>query len=537
MKKLLLLSICIIQFSLCFQHGTIGVTLGENINAQIYGGEDPIIPEPVDPRPPITITVKPSDICFDYEPGSLNDASAILNSDGTPSLNSEWSIDDDTKTIVYGDDQINRKIRVRFNVNYDQPVDFRMRIRVVSGSGIGSILNCAINNYTNQQWVTISLNGAVPNSINLSSFEWEWGTNAWPTNYVPYNYNITYTTSNHSYKTVSDETVVEPDEILFDNDQGGFTLDALTLNDGVNILSAPEWKSSEDSRPFAYVQNQTNRVIKVKFKSYCADLMNLKITLKAESGTPIGYVTDFMVNNYKAGDWVTINLNGAIPAGVNKTDFTWSWVVTAMPINSAFFQTNTTTTSTSHTYYTVYDTPKLGMANPWINVLDYVCVWAAGKTDKYDILRDITTGIYNDLGIVYSVSSPHTGFNGGYFNLSSLLYMKIGDCSDMAALVQVFSNALGIQDIKVKKINGYFAYKLIKPIGKDVESDGWDWHQVACLCEDGVDYVYDACIMHDQFNFHIPIHEGLNSDYKSHTYQSGVWIADLNYIDLYTKID
>jgi hypothetical protein len=102
----------------------------------------------------------------------------------------------------------------------------------------------------------------------------------------------------------------------------------------------------------------------------------------------------------------------------------------------------------------------------------------------------------------------------------------------MAACVQVFSNAVGSANIKVRKISGGgFSYKPILPIGKSTWSSGsWVFHKVAYL-----DNVFDACIELKQSNPRIPVNEPIDGTYKTDLFQAGNWSYDNPTVYIYVQ--
>ncbi len=312
---------------------------------------------------------------------------------------------------------------------------------------------------------------------------------------------------------------VQPYEIKF-NYETGQTNDALTIRkaDG-SIISNPEWgyyNDENENENFAYIKSQTNRKIQVRFDSNCEDI-HLIVRLTINSGTGPGEVCNLFVCNYHQFDWITLTLSGTLPGTVGRRTFTWEWEIYGIPINDPDFCAAWETTETTHTWYTLLTAPQAPMAEPWSSVLDYACVWASGQSTEYSVIRYITEGAYNNSGKEYWGGGSHAVVPN--FNLTSFFSDGWADCRDMSAVVQVFSNAIGAQNIQVRRINGQFTYKPILPVGKSSWVVGiWNFHQIGYFSN-----VFDACLELDQSSPRIPINEPINGSYKDDLFNYGVW--------------
>jgi len=177
------------------------------------------------------------------------------------------------------------------------------------------------------------------------------------------------------------------------------------------------------------------------------------------------------------------------------------------------------------------------MPEPWVEVLEYACDWASGTNSEDDVVADITEGAYSDFGRKYDGENDHTDMDNKTFELSDFLadVMHYADCSDMAATVNVFTRAIGVSSSLVKKIEGTFVYKRIKPVGEInwrlLGSGSFDYHWVAWYDI----LIDDACLklcdnQDPPGNERIPIGEILddpiNEDYKEDLYYSGDWDHD-----------
>ncbi len=309
---------------------------------------------------------------------------------------------------------------------------------------------------------------------------------------------------------------VKPYEIKFDYESGQDD-DALTIrDDDGDQAPIPEWKYSPSrNNNIAYIKSQTDRKIKVKFDSNCSD-MHLIINLTVTSGTGIGEVCNHVIMNYEDLQEVTLSLDGTIPNNVDVRQFTWKWEIYAIT-NESGYCSALSTNYTTHTYYTLLTTPQVPMTEPWSSVLGYACEWASGQSNNLNAVTKITEGAYTNLDVEYYGGGTHATLPNFY--LTNMLDDGWADCRDMSAIVQVFSGAIGISGIQVRRINGQFNYKPILPIGKSSWNGGiWNFHQVGYFSN-----VYDACLKLDQSSPRIPINESINGGYKDDLYSSGYW--------------
>lgn len=149
----------------------------------------------------------------------------------------------------------------------------------------------------------------------------------------------------------------------------------------------------------------------------------------------------------------------------------------------------------------------------WTDVLDYACRWAAGARTVRHAASLITRNVYA-LGPTTFTYDCRGGGNSNYsypdFDCTALLERLRGDigngqyvnCSDCAAMVSTFANALGC-DLWQSKMGWNFALNRLLAIGGSRWQTpcGWYWfqyHEVAwknpCTATDGL---FDACLQVD----------------------------------------
>ena len=307
-------------------------------------------------------------------------------------------------------------------------------------------------------------------------------------------------------------------------------------------ITVPEYNTDpQRNEEFAYIKSDGyNPTVKVKFY---ADPADTSTSLTIDAINSVGATNwnladtemDFNGSGFSVGaagdtNYVKFDTESGFPTSVQDTDVYWSWRVVAVggtPRQSYYFD------STNHDFYVVNAAPKSpwtssGVTEPWTDVLDYACSWASDKTSDQDIVEEITEGAYNANFKNYNGSSTYTSEGTCY--LGSILQGSEADCRDMSAVVQLFSNALGVSrsssGIQVRRIdttstsNGFY-YKSIDPIGtpswQGGDEDGWWYfHQVAWYYNS---YVYDACLKLDN-PIRIPVEENITGDYQTDLYNN-----------------
>jgi len=120
------------------------------------------------------IWVKPYEINFDYEPGQGDDAITIRDEDGDEAPIPEWKYSPSrNNSIAYIKSQTDRKIKVKFDSNCSD-MHLIINLTVTSGTGIGEVCNHVIMNYEDLQEVTLTLEGNIPNNVDVRQFTWKW---------------------------------------------------------------------------------------------------------------------------------------------------------------------------------------------------------------------------------------------------------------------------------------------------------------------------------------------------------------------------
>lgn len=333
---------------------------------------------------------------------------------------------------------------------------------------------------------------------------------------------------------------ISPYEIKFNHNTGSSSADGINLSDNYGApVTAPEWTSSE-TKNFAYVRS-IDPTVKVQFYSPDPDT-GTSITMLAlvSVGTVYWDLGDetFYFNPSGYSDTIEFELDGgeSIPSSVGSWYSIFDWKVSKIDTTS---YPNFHMGSTRLDYYTVYDTPVTPMSAPWVGVLDGACEFAHGCTTVLDVLSDVTTGIYYDLGdtdgdIDWQQDNVYTS-NNYSFNLDDFLYhlSSEGDvlvnCYDVANIFNIYTTALGIstQTKRIYKNQGTFTTNPADAIGWDEDFVSYYWynHQFGYY---NSSYVYDPCIRFDGEPPYIPIYVDVDT-YEDDLIQSGSYDGSNTY--------
>lgn len=151
------------------------------------------------------VTIWPKEIKFNYDSGSSTYDAITLKSSSTTYIDApEWEYNGGTPTsesFAYVMNQNSRKIQVCFDSNCSNEMLLFITMTVTSGTGIGTVCNYFICNYTKLDWVTITLDGSTPGSIGTRNFTWQWSIYAIPVGGALCAATSTYSTS-HTYYTL-----------------------------------------------------------------------------------------------------------------------------------------------------------------------------------------------------------------------------------------------------------------------------------------------------------------------------------------------
>ncbi len=323
--------------------------------------------------------------------------------------------------------------------------------------------------------------------------------------------------------------------IKFNHSLNTDAVNALSIRqNAVDAIGLPEWvkgKTLPKSSPAAYsIRAVVGKIITIQ-ASFAADLGEPStVEIRAEGGGILGPIKSTAINmrgGVSVPEFVTLELgNHRIgPSGILRQDITWEWFYKAAD------GTWVSMGNSSHRIYVVLDAPFLPWLQPptpdaslsqlpWVDALDYACLWADGKLDPLGAATKITETVNGSLGLTYDTSHGATkytqvvGSNSWFLCTPFLAFLNrqpegkgnVVNCTDCATIVTTFANLLGchLTAAVLNSPGGFLCNKIIAIGGGSV----WDYpfppanrfayHEVAWM--GGFSYgdpILDACLMID----------------------------------------
>lgn len=285
------------------------------------------------------------------------------------------------------------------------------------------------------------------------------------------------------------------------NFEAGNTDDALYIikNSSENI-DCPEWYPSlSRNNPFAYIKSQTNRHFYVTFEHNQGqgEICSMRVYTTGSGYYPGLVANSAYVSFPSCGDNTSVELTmtGSVSNSVQSWGFHLNWYVTMINglTQSPYYSMGTTG---EHDYYILLATPQSPMGEPWTDVLDYSCVWAANQSTASNVAHVITEGIYymgdtdGDIDYdwplrrcIYSLGRDNRIFKLSDFlsDINTLDTVTV-NCSDVGNLFNIFSAAVGLSSYSKriwKSTSPYiFLTELVDPIGSpEWATATWGYHQ------------------------------------------------------------
>jgi hypothetical protein len=347
--------------------------------------------------------------------------------------------------------------------------------------------------------------------------------------------------------------------IQFNHEPGSASRDAFNIRrNETEVVHVPEWRRGvsikpEDS-PAAYARDELQGrtpTIRAKFSFLGFDPAIQKVRIRALDGrlTPklnsnessrlfvellkpvlrealsdnvLGSVLEREVRVKGGEEFELFNLDhvSIASAGVSVSDIIWRWQ----------FRTNTTDwtdfATTTHRIFTVLDMPKApwqpnsdetsNTQQPWVEVLDYACRWAAAAADVDEAAKLVTQQV-NGLGpTLLRYDRPNGGSTGftthapPAFDCTDFLLLLRDQpnrhgrgvtCDDCAAFVASFANVLGcdLWEAEMDNGNGEIPLHPHQRIGLQyLLKSSFTHHTVAWkgMCGED-DQLFDACLQLD----------------------------------------
>lgn len=306
---------------------------------------------------------------------------------------------------------------------------------------------------------------------------------------------------------------------IYFNYETGYTNDAIKIK---NIYS-PEWGANYNNDfGVAYIKSQTSRKLKAQFYTDYEDLDEIAVWADKIDGTGFGDVEDGSAdfNGTSYSTLALCDIMGSAPSSVGKETITWRWYCSYLEgyeLEEDFLIGD----SQFDALYVLLAAPQSPMSEPWVEVLDYACQWASGKSTETSALTEITKKAYDIFEEDHEYDGNYTHAPGTTFSLTDFFDEDWADCRDMSAVVHVFTRAIGGSSTQVRMINttsssNGFWYKPITPIGASTTTgyNWWNFHQVGWKSN-----VWDACLeLNPNTTPRIAVDEDINDDYKDDLY-------------------
>lgn len=318
--------------------------------------------------------------------------------------------------------------------------------------------------------------------------------------------------------------------IKFNHDPTSATNDAFNIRrNEIEPVIVPEWRQgitiNPEDAPAAYAKDTIGRnAITIKAKFTCSDRTVSNISVQVVNGggdiNVLGEVPSTPVTLVNGeSDFVSLTLNSPnfSQAGVSVSDIVWRWQYSV----SAGVWTDFAITT--HRIYTVLAMPtapwqpdsadSYNTQQPWTEVLDFACRWAASTTSTAEAATLVTRRV-NGLGpglVKYddnqSGSSSFTIESPPSFDCGDFLLLLRGqpnqhgsavNCDDCAAFVANFSNILGCSLAEARMDHNIPLNPHLRIGTSALQTDEFGFHRVAWsgACQEN-DLVFDACVQLD----------------------------------------
>ena len=251
--------------------------------------------------------------------------------------------------------------------------------------------------------------------------------------------------------------VVTINYIKFNHTTGSSTNDALDIKEDYSTtITAPEW-TSDVSKEFAYIMNQSSRTIKATFthNQDIGEIETMHIQATYTGANPIGNVplTEVNFNGAITSNETTFTTSGTVPNSVNNYDYYWHWTVNK--VNGVTQSPGISIGNTHHICYSLLRQPISGRVfsdgKTWSIILKKACSWAQGENTDVNVATEITEDLYyaqdQDGDIDYDLDKQW-GESGvieveNFLNALENSSNVTANCTDLAQLFNTFTEAVG----------------------------------------------------------------------------------------------
>ena len=202
-------------------------------------------------------------------------------------------------------------------------------------------------------------------------------------------------------------------------------MNALSIRQNFSTgVAVPEWvkgKTTPKSSPVAYsIAAVGGKIITIKARFATEPGTPATVEVRADGGGVLGAIdpTTIQVSGgASVPPFVTLSVphHQIGPSGILKQDIQWDWFYKGVD------GTWVSMGSSLHRVYVVLDTPfspwvqpptpPVSMTQlPWVDALDYACLWAGGESNPLDAAVAVTQSVNGNLGLRYDVSKGATKY-------------------------------------------------------------------------------------------------------------------------------
>lgn len=331
--------------------------------------------------------------------------------------------------------------------------------------------------------------------------------------------------------------------LKFHWDPTGTAVDALRIRKNfTTAVPSAEWTpdrtAAAESLAAYAIASVSGAVIQILAKFTIDTPGSTTATVSAAGGGILGDIPAFtvrFVDGVSVPEFVTVSLPNhrlGPGSGVGIEDVTWNWSYQS----GSGWQPLATT---AHRVYSLLAVPtgpwqQSGdvSQDPWTDVLDYSCVWAAGSTDANAAAGAITTKIYGSLSLTYDTATGASTYTQWVQAAQTDVFLctqflkflsegtgkgNIVNCTDCATIVTTFANSVGC-DLFAAWMSDPNAFATYPPSAKgfscnqiiaigssamaypfpSAKGGHFRYHEVAWTGAGGdTDPLYDACLQID----------------------------------------
>ncbi len=290
--------------------------------------------------------------------------------------------------------------------------------------------------------------------------------------------------------------------ISFNHDLTSNCCDAINIRMNINKeVHVPEWKTGGRTYPVAYIRNKPITV-KAVF-SAAPDVSSAVIYASEVCGNFDDIMPETVTFDNGESNEMEFRLAAKTPNEIQSFYQRWHWYCKSIEtINSQKFSNEIPIGSSINKIFIILDEPqgpwtRTGQSEPWVDALEYSCLWADGEITPEGAAERITYNLYNNLGCVYDSVSRYTDSKNQPFNFAGFMNgipnIYSVNCYDMGKALVTFSNILGCC-LRYNYSDNFGNLNCIRPIGTSRRcQESYNNHGFGSLNSK----VFDACLKVD----------------------------------------